>query len=59
MNCESHSCTLIFENNHTQNEPIRRKCYYWVYLTSALKEKYVGTEEMGNRIWEVFYRNVF
>jgi len=30
-----------------------------VYLTAALKGKYVGIEEQGNGIWKVFYRNVF
>ena len=43
----------------TQNGSIRWKSYYWVYLTAALKGKYVGIEELGNGIWKVFYRNVF
>lgn len=43
----------------TQNGAIRWKSYYWVYLTSALKGKYVGIEEQANGIWKVFYRNVF
>ena len=43
----------------TQNGAIRWKSYYWVYLTVALKGKYVGIEELGNGIWRVFYRNVF
>jgi len=43
----------------TQNGAIRWKSYYWVYLTAALKGKYVGIEEQGNGIWKVFYRNVF
>lgn len=43
----------------TQNGSIRWKSYYWVYLTSALKGKYVGIEDLGNGIWKVFYRNVF
>ena len=30
-----------------------------VYLTVALKGKYVGIEDLGNGIWKVFYRNVF
>jgi len=33
--------------------------YYWVHLTAALKGKYVGIEDLGNRIWKVIYRNVF
>ena len=43
----------------TQNGAIRWKSYHWVYLTAALKGKYVGVEEMGNGIWKVGYRNVF
>ena len=43
----------------TQNGAIRWKTHHWVYLTSALKRKYVGVEEMGNGIWKVGYRNVF
>ena len=43
----------------TQNGAIRWKSYHWVYLTAALKRKYVGVEEMGNGIWKVGYRNVF
>jgi transposase InsO family protein len=43
----------------TQNGAMRWKSYYWVYLTAALKGKYVGAVEMGNGIWKVFYRNVF
>jgi transposase InsO family protein len=43
----------------TQNGAIRWKSYYWVYLTSALKGKYVAIEDLGNGVWKVFYRNVF
>ena len=43
----------------TQNGAIRWKSYYWVYLTSALKGKYVAIEDLSNGIWKVFYRNVF
>jgi len=43
----------------TQNGAIRWKSYYWVYLTAALKGKYVGIKELGNGIWRVYYRNVF
>jgi transposase InsO family protein len=43
----------------TQNGAIRWRSYYWVYLTAALKGKYVGIHDMGRGIWKVFYRNVF
>jgi transposase InsO family protein len=42
-----------------QNGSVRWKLYYWVYLTAALKGKYVAIEDMGKGIWKVFYRNVF
>tara|TARA_R110002124_G_scaffold109723_3_gene263127 strand:+ start:1160 stop:1459 length:300 start_codon:yes stop_codon:yes gene_type:complete len=43
----------------TQNGAIQWKSYYWVYLTVALKGKYVGIEKLGNGIWKVFYRKAF
>lgn len=43
----------------SQNGAVRWKSYYWVYLTAALKGKYVGFEDIGNGIWKVYYRNVF
>ncbi|WP_254514271.1 integrase core domain-containing protein [Aquimarina sp. EL_43] len=43
----------------TKSGAIRWKSYYWVYLTAALKGKYVGIQELGNGIWKVYYRNVF
>jgi len=43
----------------TRNGAIRWKSYYWVYLSAALKGRYVGIQEQGNGIWRVFYRNEF
>ena len=43
----------------TQNGAIRWKSYYWVYLTVALKGKYVGIQEINNGIWRIYYKNVF
>ncbi len=43
----------------TRNGAIRWKSYYWVYLTAALKGKYVALEDSGNGIWKAFYRDVF
>lgn len=43
----------------TQNGAMRWKSYHWVYLTMALKGKYVGVLKIGDGIWRVFYRNVF
>ena len=38
----------------TQNGAIRWKSYYWVYLTAALKGKYVGIIDLGNNIWKAY-----
>ena len=43
----------------TQNGAVRWKTKYWVYLTVALKGKYVAIEDLGNGIWRVYYYNVF
>lgn len=43
----------------TQNGALRWATHYWVYITTALKGKYVGLRPMGNGIWRVYYRNVF
>jgi hypothetical protein len=43
----------------TQNGSISWGAYNWVYLSASLTGKYVGTLEMGNGIWRVFYRSVF
>jgi transposase InsO family protein len=43
----------------TQNGAIRWKAYHWVFLTIALKGKYVGVEELGNGIWRIYYYGVF
>jgi transposase InsO family protein len=42
-----------------KNGAIRWKSYHWVYLTVALKGKYVGVEELGNGIWRIYYYGVF
>jgi len=43
----------------TKNGAMRWGAYNWVYLSASLQGKYVGAMDMGNRIWRVFYRNVF
>ena len=43
----------------TMSGAVRWKSYYWVYVSAALKGKYVAIEDIGNGIWKVFYRNVF
>lgn len=43
----------------TESGAIRWKSYYWVYVSAALKGKYIAIEDIGNGIWKVFFRNVF
>ena len=43
----------------TESGAVRWKSYYWVYVSAALKGKYIAIEDIGNGIWKVFYRNVF
>ena len=43
----------------TQNGAVRWRKHHWVYLTVALKGKYLGIEDLGNGIRRVYYRNVF
>jgi len=43
----------------TESGAVRWKSYYWVYVSAALKGKYVAIEDIGKGIWKVFYRNVF
>ncbi len=45
--------------NVCMNGSVRWKSYYWVYMTMGLAGRQVAAEEIGNRIWKVFYRNVF
>lgn len=43
----------------TQNGSMRWSSYYWVYISQALANNYVGAEHIGNEIWKVYFRNVF
>ncbi len=38
---------------------MRWKSYFWSYLTVGPEGKYVDTEDKGNGIWRVFYRDIF
>lgn len=53
-----------YDNNHkvlkvTKSGAVRWRSYYWVYVSAALKGKYIAIQELGNGIWKVYYRNVF
>lgn len=41
----------------TKNGSIRWGSYESVYISSCLYNRYVGLRNLGNRIWEVFYRS--
>ena len=43
----------------TKNGSVRWGAYWWVYISTSLMDKHIGTEEVGNGIWKVFYKNVF
>jgi len=42
----------------TNNGSIRWRSYEWVRITNCLKGKYVGLRHLGNKVWEVHYRNL-
>lgn len=42
----------------TTNGAARWGAYNWVLISRAAIGKYIGTEEIGNGIWNVFYRDV-
>jgi len=42
----------------TKNGAMRWGAYHWVFISNGLVGKYVGVEEIGNGIWNVYYRHV-
>ena len=42
----------------TINGSARWGAYHWLYVSTAAKGKYLSTQEIGNGIWNVYYRNV-
>jgi len=42
----------------TINGSARWGAYHWVYVSRAARGRYVGAEEIGNGIWNVYYRDV-
>ncbi len=38
---------------------IRWGAYHWIYVSRAAIGRYMGIKEIGNGIWNVYYRNVF
>jgi len=42
----------------TTNAAARWGSYHWVFISRGVIGKYIGTEEMGNGIWNVYYRDV-
>lgn len=42
----------------TLNGSARWGPYHWVYVSTAAKGRYLGAQEIGNGIWNVYYRDV-
>lgn len=42
----------------TKNGTIRWGSYHWVYISRGATRRYVGVKEIGNGIWNVYYRDV-
>lgn len=42
----------------TKNGAIRWGAHHWVYISRAAIKRYIGVKELGNGIWNVYYRNV-
>jgi len=40
------------------NGAARWGSYNWLFISSAAKGRYIGAEEIGNGIWNVYYRDV-
>jgi len=41
-----------------KNGAARWGAYNWLFVSSAARGRYIGAEEMGNGIWNVYYRDV-
>ena len=42
----------------TKNGAMRWGAFHWVFISQAAIKKYIGVKEIGNGIWNVYYRNV-
>jgi len=43
----------------TKNGAARWGAYHWIFISSAAKGRYIGAEEQENRVWNIYYRDVF
>jgi len=41
----------------TTNGAIRWGSYEWINISRCLSGRYIGLKKLGNRVWQVFYRN--
>ena len=41
-----------------KNGAARWGAYNWLFVSSAARGRYIGAEEIGNGIWNVYYRDV-
>ena len=42
----------------TINGAARWGAYHWIFVSNAAKGRYIGADEIGNGIWNVYYRDV-
>ena len=49
----------VIEKYVSRNGAVRTGRNDWLFLTTALAGKYVGFEEIGNRIYRIFFRDFF
>jgi len=42
----------------TKNGEARWGAYHWLFVSPAAEGRYVGAQEIGNGIWNVYYRDV-
>lgn len=48
----------IFKKQITKNGALRWGKHYWIYVSEALADKFVGLEHLGNDVYRVYYRHL-
>ena len=56
---KSYNYPLHFKVNKVcKNGAARWGAYNWIFISRAARGRYIGAEEIGNGVWNVYYRNV-
>jgi len=50
--------TDVFKRQITKNGALRWGKHYWIYISEALADKFVGLEHLGNDVYRVYYRHL-